>query len=99
MLNCIKPISSTFVRALDEINTLYCLPENMTEFPRNLRLLGKFNTGQPLSNLTPASHRSEISFLEHSSSSPNVVAEWLAVLLRIREISDSNLGPKTGCPD
>jgi hypothetical protein len=27
------------------------------------------------------------------------VAEWLALLLRIREIPESNLGPKTGYPD
>jgi hypothetical protein len=30
---------------------------------------------------------------------PNVVVEWLAFLLRIREIPGSNLGPETGCPD
>jgi hypothetical protein len=32
-------------------------------------------------------------------ASPNVVVEWLTLLLRIREISGSNLGPKTGYPD
>jgi hypothetical protein len=29
----------------------------------------------------------------------NVAVEWLAVLLRFRHVSDSNLSPKTGCPD
>jgi hypothetical protein len=32
-------------------------------------------------------------------ASPNVVVEWLTLLLRIREISGSNFGPKTGYPD
>jgi hypothetical protein len=30
---------------------------------------------------------------------PNVVAEWLTLLLRIREVSDLNLGPETGYLD
>jgi hypothetical protein len=30
---------------------------------------------------------------------PNVVVEWLALLLCIREVPDSNLGPETGYPD
>jgi hypothetical protein len=29
----------------------------------------------------------------------NVVIEWLAFLLRIREVPGSNLGPETGYPD
>jgi hypothetical protein len=29
----------------------------------------------------------------------NVVVEWLALLLPIREVPGSNLGPETGCPD
>jgi hypothetical protein len=29
---------------------------------------------------------------------PNVVAEWSTLLLRIREIPGSNLGPQTGYP-
>jgi hypothetical protein len=29
---------------------------------------------------------------------PNVVFEWLTLLLHIREVLDSNLGPETGCP-
>jgi hypothetical protein len=31
--------------------------------------------------------------------SPYVSAEWLALLLRIREVPGSNLGPETGCSD
>jgi hypothetical protein len=30
---------------------------------------------------------------------PNVMVEWLALLLRIREVPGSNLGPETGYPD
>jgi hypothetical protein len=30
---------------------------------------------------------------------PNVVVEWLTLLLRIREVPGSNLGPDTGYPD
>jgi hypothetical protein len=30
---------------------------------------------------------------------PNVLVEWLAFLLRIREVSSLNLGPQTGYPD
>jgi hypothetical protein len=30
---------------------------------------------------------------------PNVVVEWLALLLRIREVPRSNLGPETGYPN
>jgi hypothetical protein len=29
----------------------------------------------------------------------NVIVEWLALPLRIREVPGSNLGPETGCPD
>jgi hypothetical protein len=29
---------------------------------------------------------------------PNIAAEWLA-LFRIREVPNSNLGPRAGCPD
>jgi hypothetical protein len=29
----------------------------------------------------------------------NVVVEWLSLLLLIREVSGSNLGPETGYPD
>jgi hypothetical protein len=29
---------------------------------------------------------------------PNFVVEWLALLLRIRDVSGSNLGPKTTFP-
>jgi hypothetical protein len=32
-------------------------------------------------------------------NSPNVVVEWLTLLLRIRKLSGSNLGPETGYPD
>jgi hypothetical protein len=30
---------------------------------------------------------------------PNIVVEWLTFLLRIREVSGSNLGPQTGYPN
>jgi hypothetical protein len=30
---------------------------------------------------------------------PNVVVEWLTLLLRIWEVLGSNLGPETGYPD
>jgi hypothetical protein len=30
--------------------------------------------------------------------SPNVVDEWY-IILRVREVPDSNLGPETGYPD
>jgi hypothetical protein len=30
---------------------------------------------------------------------PNVASDWLVLLLRIREVSGSNLGPETGYPD
>jgi hypothetical protein len=30
---------------------------------------------------------------------PNFVVEWLTLLLRIREVPRSNLGPETGYPD
>jgi hypothetical protein len=30
---------------------------------------------------------------------PNVIVEWLTILLRIREVSGSNLGPETSYPD
>jgi hypothetical protein len=30
---------------------------------------------------------------------PNVVVEWLTLLLRIREVPGSNICPKTDCPD
>jgi hypothetical protein len=32
------------------------------------------------------------------TQSPNVVVEWLTLLLRIREVPDSNMGLKTGYP-
>jgi hypothetical protein len=35
----------------------------------------------------------------YDAVSPNVVVEWLAFLLRIREVPGSNLGPETGYPD
>jgi hypothetical protein len=31
--------------------------------------------------------------------SPHVAVEWLALLLRIRKVPGSNLGPEIGCPD
>jgi hypothetical protein len=34
-----------------------------------------------------------------SDKLPNVVVEWLTLLLRIREVPVSNLDPETGCPD
>jgi len=34
-----------------------------------------------------------------STFTPNVVIEWLTILLRIREVPGSNLGPETGYPD
>jgi hypothetical protein len=30
---------------------------------------------------------------------PNVMAEWLTIVLRIREVSISNIDPGTGYPD
>jgi hypothetical protein len=30
---------------------------------------------------------------------PNVAVQWLTLLLRMREVSGSNLGPETGYPD
>jgi hypothetical protein len=33
------------------------------------------------------------------SYAPNVVVEYFPLLLRIREVPDSNLGPETGYPD
>jgi hypothetical protein len=30
---------------------------------------------------------------------PNVVVEWPTILLRVREVPGSNLGPETGYPD
>jgi hypothetical protein len=32
-------------------------------------------------------------------NAPNVVIEWLTLLLRIREVPISNVGPETGYPD
>jgi hypothetical protein len=32
-------------------------------------------------------------------TAPNVVVEWLSLLLRIREVPISNFGPETGYPD
>jgi hypothetical protein len=37
-----------------------------------------------------------LNFADHH---PNIEAEWLALLLRIREVLDSNLGLDTGYPD
>jgi hypothetical protein len=34
-----------------------------------------------------------------SDKLPNVVVEWLTLLLRIREVPVSNLDPETGCLD
>jgi hypothetical protein len=31
--------------------------------------------------------------------SPNIVVEWVTLLFRIREVTDSNLSPKTGYSD
>jgi hypothetical protein len=33
------------------------------------------------------------------SVSPNVVVQWLTLLLRIRDLQGSYIGPKTGYPD
>jgi hypothetical protein len=33
------------------------------------------------------------------TSTPNIMVEWLALLLYIQKILDSNLGLKTGYPD
>jgi hypothetical protein len=45
----------------------------------------------------------EITCITHKlileNTSPNVVDGWLALLLRIREVSDSNLDPETGYSD
>jgi hypothetical protein len=35
----------------------------------------------------------------HKMYFPNVVVEWLKLLLRIREVSGSNFGPDAGYPD
>jgi hypothetical protein len=38
-------------------------------------------------------------YIRFNSVSSNVVVEWLPLLLRIREVPDTSLGPKTGYPD
>jgi hypothetical protein len=35
-------------------------------------------------------------FCLSTTNLPNVTVEWLALLLRIRKVSGSNLGPETG---
>jgi hypothetical protein len=48
-------------------------------------------------NLPLLIHESHFSmYLSHS---PNVVVEWSALLLRVREVPGSSLGPKTSYPD
>jgi hypothetical protein len=37
--------------------------------------------------------------MDNKTQSPYVEVKWLALLLRIREICRSNLGPETGYPD
>jgi hypothetical protein len=34
-----------------------------------------------------------------SKAKPNLAAEWLALLLKIREVPGTNLGPQTDYPD
>jgi hypothetical protein len=34
-----------------------------------------------------------------NNHAPNDVVEWLTLLSRIRQVSDSNLGPENGYPD
>jgi hypothetical protein len=38
-------------------------------------------------------------FMKECLWAPKVILEWLALLLRIREVPGSNLGLKTGYPD
>jgi hypothetical protein len=34
-----------------------------------------------------------------NNQTPNVTAEWLALLLRVQEVPGLSLGLETGCPD
>jgi hypothetical protein len=54
-----------------------------------------------LSSVPSASRPSNPSCLNHATNirRPNVVVEWLTLLIRIQEIRGSNLGPKASCPD
>jgi hypothetical protein len=44
-------------------------------------------------------HVTKKTFEDEKSLLPNVVAEWLSLLLRIREAPGSNLGPEADYPD
>jgi hypothetical protein len=37
--------------------------------------------------------------LNYINCRPNVVVEWVTLLLRVREVQHSNVGPETGYPD
>jgi hypothetical protein len=40
-----------------------------------------------------------ITFVTTYKPVPNVVVEWITLLLRIQKVPGSNLFPETGCPD